>query len=48
MFHILCLKSDKEDHTKIVASDPIKTKTGKYFLVSNEREGKFQICYLNN
>ncbi|SFN13035.1 hypothetical protein SAMN05421594_1221 [Chryseobacterium oleae] len=40
--------STKEDHTKIVASDPIKTKTGKYFLVSNVREGKFQIYYLKN
>lgn len=40
--------STKEDHTKIVASDPIKTKTGKYFLVSNVKEGKFQIYYLEN
>ncbi|MCT2564725.1 hypothetical protein [Chryseobacterium herbae] len=40
--------STKEDHTKIIASDPIRTKTGKYFLVSNVREGKFQIYYLKN
>ncbi|WP_223606190.1 hypothetical protein [Chryseobacterium sp. OSA05B] len=40
--------STKEDHTKIIASDPIKTKTGKYFLVSNVKEGKFQIYYLKN
>lgn len=40
--------STKEDHTKIIASDPIKTKTGKYFLVSNMKEGKFQIYYLKN
>ncbi|MCT2407794.1 hypothetical protein NZD88_09615 [Chryseobacterium antibioticum] len=40
--------STKKDHTKIVASDPIKTKTGKYFLVSNMKEGKFQIYYLKN
>lgn len=40
--------STKEDHTKIIASDPIKTKTGQYFLVSNVREGKFQIYYLKD
>ncbi|SHG99314.1 hypothetical protein [Chryseobacterium vrystaatense] len=38
----------KEDHTQIVVSNPIKTKTGKYFLVSNIKEGKFQIYYLKN
>lgn len=42
------LVSTKEEHTKIIASDPVKTKTGKYFLVSNVKEGKFQICYLKN
>ncbi|MBB6372488.1 hypothetical protein [Chryseobacterium shigense] len=40
--------STKEDHTKIIASDPIQAKTGKYFLVSNLKEGKFQIYYLKN
>ncbi|PIF47155.1 hypothetical protein CLU96_4202 [Chryseobacterium sp. 52] len=40
--------STKEDHTKIMTSDPIQTKAGKYFLVSNVKEGKFQIYYLRN
>ncbi|KFF01693.1 hypothetical protein [Chryseobacterium luteum] len=38
--------STKEDQTRIIVSDPIKTKTGKYFPVSNMKEGKFQIYYL--
>ncbi|MBL1219762.1 hypothetical protein JET18_02875 [Chryseobacterium sp. L7] len=40
--------STKENHTKILASDPIRTQAGKYFLVSNLKEGKFQIYYLKN
>jgi hypothetical protein len=40
--------STKVDHTKIITSDPIRTTTGKYFLVSNVKEGKFQIYYLKN
>jgi hypothetical protein len=40
--------STKENHTKIITLDPIRTATGKYFLVSNVKEGKFEIYYLKN
>lgn len=40
--------STKEDHNKLAVSDPVRTKAGKYFLVSNIKEGKFQIYYLKN
>jgi hypothetical protein len=38
----------KEDNTKMVILSIAKASTGKYFLVKNLKEGKFQIYFLKN
>lgn len=42
------IATTKEDHSKIEVSKPIIAKNGRYFLVKNKKENKFQIYYLKN
>ncbi|WBV61614.1 hypothetical protein PFY12_05695 [Chryseobacterium camelliae] len=40
--------STKENNTKMIISEPIKTGSGRYFLVSNMEVQKFQVYFLKN